>query len=59
VEGLVFTTKAHQLPDGPLLAGVRYHGDRAETNSLILRCETGTRRVIQSEHLIVGELYVV
>jgi fructose-1,6-bisphosphatase II len=40
------------ISDGPLLDGVRYHGDRAETHSLILRCETGTRRIIRAEHLV-------
>jgi fructose-1,6-bisphosphatase II len=40
------------ITDGPLLAGVRYHGERAETTSLILRCTTGTRRTIVAEHLI-------
>jgi fructose-1,6-bisphosphatase II len=54
----VFFT-ATGVSDGPLLAGVRYNGDRAETNSLILRCETGTRRVIQAEHLITGELHAL
>lgn len=41
------------ITDGPLLAGVRYHGNRAETESLVLRGETGTRRVIHAEHLLV------
>lgn len=40
------------ISDGPLLAGVRYHGDRAETHSLILRGETGTRRLVYAEHAI-------
>jgi fructose-1,6-bisphosphatase II len=44
------------ITDGPLLAGVRYHGDRAETHSLILRCETGTRRTMHAEHLIAEDL---
>ncbi len=42
------------ITDGPLLQGVRYHGDRAETNSLILRSETGTRRLVHAEHAIKG-----
>jgi fructose-1,6-bisphosphatase II len=45
------------ITDGPMLAGVRYHGDRAETHSLILRGETGTRRIMQAEHLIAEEQY--
>jgi fructose-1,6-bisphosphatase II len=40
------------ITDGPLLAGVRYHGNRAETASLILRCETHTHRFVRAEHLI-------
>lgn len=40
------------ITDGPLLDGVRYQGHKAETVSLVLRCETGTRRIIQAEHLI-------
>jgi fructose-1,6-bisphosphatase II len=39
------------ITDGPLLAGVRYHGDRAETQSLVLRCDTRTRRLIKTEHI--------
>ena len=40
------------ITDGPLLAGVRYEAGRAETESLILRCQTGTRRRIHAEHLL-------
>lgn len=40
------------ITDGPLLAGVRYQGERAETNSLVLRSSTGTRRFIQAEHMV-------
>jgi len=40
------------ITDGLLLHGVRYQRDRAETNSLILRCETRTRRLIYAEHLL-------
>jgi fructose-1,6-bisphosphatase II len=38
------------ITDGTLLSGVRLHGDRARSNSMILRCETGTRRTIYAEH---------
>jgi fructose-1,6-bisphosphatase II len=38
------------ITDGPLLPGVRYSNTRAETSSIILRCETGTRRTIVAEH---------
>ena len=40
------------ITDGPLLSGVRYAGKRAETHSLILRGETGTRRLIYAEHVL-------
>jgi len=39
------------ITDGPLLTGVRYHGERAETQSLILRADTGSRRVMYAEHV--------
>ncbi|MEF3273581.1 MAG: fructose-bisphosphatase class II family protein [Chloroflexus sp.] len=42
------------ITDNILLRGVRLAGDRAETNSLILRCETRTRRLIFAEHLLTG-----
>ena len=38
------------ITDGPLLQGVRYQGDRAETHSMVLRCDTGSRRIIYAEH---------
>jgi fructose-1,6-bisphosphatase II len=38
------------ITDGSLLSGVHYHGDEAETESLVLRGETGTRRLIRAEH---------
>jgi fructose-1,6-bisphosphatase II len=37
---------------GPLLNGVRYRGNIALTHSMLIRCETGTRRMIQAEHSI-------
>jgi len=40
------------ITNGPLGRGVIYHGEKAETNSLILRSETRTRRTIQAEHLV-------
>jgi fructose-1,6-bisphosphatase II len=40
------------ITDGTLLSGVHYHGSEAETESLIIRGETGTRRTIHSEHRI-------
>lgn len=38
------------ITSGELLTGVRFFGDRAETTSLILRCETSTRRFVKAEH---------
>jgi fructose-1,6-bisphosphatase II len=43
------------ITDGALLSGVRYHGNQAETESLVLRAETRTRRTIHSEHLLPPE----
>jgi len=40
------------ITDGPLGRGVVYHDKKADTNSLILRCETRTRRTIHAEHLV-------
>lgn len=40
------------ITTGSLLAGVRYRGSEAETESLVLRSETGTRRIIHAEHLV-------
>lgn len=44
------------ITDGPLLSGVRYHGQWAETQSLLLRGETGSRRFIHAEHWIGDRL---
>jgi fructose-1,6-bisphosphatase II len=40
------------ITDGPLLAGVRYQGNRAETQSMVLRCDTHSRRMMYAEHVI-------
>ena len=40
------------ITGGPVLRAIRYRGDYFETNSLLLRAATGTRRLIQAEHLI-------
>jgi fructose-1,6-bisphosphatase II len=37
---------------GPVLDGVRYHGDRADTQSLILRADTRSRRLVFAEHTL-------
>jgi fructose-1,6-bisphosphatase II len=38
------------VTDGPLLAGVEFAGNRAKTHSLLIRSETGIRRLIHAEH---------
>jgi len=40
------------ITDGVMLSGIRYQGKIAETDSLVIRCKTGTRRRIKAEHLI-------
>ena len=40
------------ITDGVLLSGVHYHGNRATSNSMILRGKTRTRRMIHAEHLL-------
>ncbi len=40
------------ITDSAILHGVRYHGNTVETQSLVLRYETGTRRLINTEHRI-------
>ena len=40
------------ITNGSLLSGVRYGGSRAVTESLLLRCETGTRRTMHAEHVV-------
>lgn len=34
------------ITDGVLLSGVRYRKDQAQTESMVLRCETGSHRII-------------
>jgi len=38
------------ITDGLMLEGVRLHGSEAETESIVLRAETGTRRKIHTVH---------
>ncbi|PEN15292.1 fructose-bisphosphatase class II [Longibacter salinarum] len=52
VSGTDLYFSATGVTDGPVLRGVHYHGQRAETHSLVLRAETRTRRTIQAEHLL-------
>ena len=50
VKGNLIYFAATGITNGSLLSGIRYHGNWAETESLVLRCETGTRRIIHAEH---------
>lgn len=43
------------ITDGTLMSGVNYHRTHAETQSLVLRCETRTRRLIHAEHLLAED----
>ena len=38
------------ITDGDLLRGVRYRGDGATTETLVMRSKSGTIRTIQSNH---------
>lgn len=40
------------ITDGRLMIGVRYKGDEAETDSMVLRAQTGTRRIVHATHRI-------
>lgn len=40
------------ITNGTLLSGVHYHGNEVETESLVLRASTGTRRLIHTEHVL-------
>ena len=40
------------ITNGSLLSGIRYRGNEAETESIVLRSETGSRRLIRSGHLL-------
>lgn len=42
------------ITDGSLLSGVRFHGGMAETQSLILRYESRTRRRVLTEHMLAA-----
>jgi fructose-1,6-bisphosphatase II len=42
---------------GPILAGVQYHGNEATTHSMVLRGETGTRRIIHTKHGDLDKLF--
>jgi fructose-1,6-bisphosphatase II len=40
------------ITNGSLLSGIRYRGNEAETESIVLRSETGSYRLIRSGHLL-------
>lgn len=40
------------ITNSPILRSIRYSGHRVETDSLLLRASTGTRRFIHAEHLL-------
>jgi fructose-1,6-bisphosphatase II len=52
VEGDVVFFAVTGITDGPLLSGVRYRGNRATSNSMILSGKTRTRRLIRTEHVL-------
>ena len=41
---------ATMITDGVMMRGVSYHGRTVDTHSMVLRLETGTRRIIKTEH---------
>jgi len=41
------------VTDGAVLSGVRYQGNEGHTESLVLRSQTGSRRIIQSAHKLL------
>ena len=49
-EDIFFT--ATGITDGALLAGVHYRGNVAETETMVLRAETKTRRIVKAEHIL-------
>ncbi|MFN8496388.1 MAG: class II fructose-bisphosphatase [Anaerolineae bacterium] len=40
------------ITDGNLLNGVQYRGNQAQTQSLVLRCDSRTRRHVYTEHFL-------
>ena len=43
------------ITSGTLLRGIRYQGNIAETDTLVIRSKTGTKRIIHAEHLLGDE----
>lgn len=50
ISGCDIVFAATGITDGVLLSGARYHGIQAQTESLVVRCRTGTQRIITAEH---------
>ncbi len=50
VSGKEVFFSATGITGGWLLGGVNFHGQTVDTHSLVLRYETGTRRIIKTEH---------
>jgi len=40
------------ITNGALLTGVHYEGSQVEAESIVIRCQTGTRRIVQVEHFL-------
>lgn len=45
------------VTQGPILAGVQYHGNEAKTHSLVIRGETSTSRIIHTKHGFLDEKF--
>ncbi len=45
------------ITPGTLLAGVEYRGNQAKTHSMVIRGETGTRRIIHTEYGRLGDVF--
>ena len=43
------------VTDGTMLKGVRRHGKRVYTESIVMRSRTGTVRLIEAEHYLAGQ----
>jgi fructose-1,6-bisphosphatase II len=52
VSGRQIVFAASGITDGVLLNGVAYQGNEGRTHSLVLRCETGSRRLIEAVHTL-------
>lgn len=56
VKGNKIFFAATGVTHGPLLAGLQYRGNEATTHSLVIRGETGTRRMIHTEYTKISEV---